>query len=255
MMTGTVPPSALHAAPVTYDDRSEHRKTITAAISSGVPSRPSGRPADDLCEHRLAVALLVGQATVADPRLAGGGSRRDRVAAHPVLRVHVRHQPRERQQPGLHHGVLGQRRGRPLAGGRRHVDDRASPALDEQRQHRACGSDRAHQVQLERSLPVRVRQLGQRANRRPADVVDEAVHLPEARVRSRHEPFRLAGRGEVGRDMELADSIGSTSGGDDARALRLQLPGDLEPDPAGRAGDDADFSGETEFHRGATLAA
>jgi hypothetical protein len=33
MMIGTVPPSALHAAPVTYDARSEHRKTITAAIS------------------------------------------------------------------------------------------------------------------------------------------------------------------------------------------------------------------------------
>ncbi len=45
MMMGTVPPSALHAAPVTYDARSEQRKTITAAISSGRASRPSGRPA------------------------------------------------------------------------------------------------------------------------------------------------------------------------------------------------------------------
>ena len=44
-MMGTVPPSALHAAPVTYEARSEQRKTITDAISSGRASRPSGRPA------------------------------------------------------------------------------------------------------------------------------------------------------------------------------------------------------------------
>ena len=45
MMIGTVPPSALHAAPVTYDARSEQRNTMTEAISSGRASRPSGRPA------------------------------------------------------------------------------------------------------------------------------------------------------------------------------------------------------------------
>src|SRR5919201_6345679 len=45
MMIGTVPPSALHAEPVTYEARSEHRKQITAAISSGSARRPSGRPA------------------------------------------------------------------------------------------------------------------------------------------------------------------------------------------------------------------
>src|SRR5204862_6296218 len=44
-MIGTVPPSALHAAPVTYEARSEQRKAITEAISSGSASRPSGRPA------------------------------------------------------------------------------------------------------------------------------------------------------------------------------------------------------------------
>src|SRR5262245_43992090 len=45
MMIGTVPPSALHAAPVTYEARSEQRKTTTAAISSGRARRPRGRPA------------------------------------------------------------------------------------------------------------------------------------------------------------------------------------------------------------------
>src|SRR6185312_6853311 len=44
MMMGTVPPSALHAAPVTYEARSEHRNTTTEAISSGWASRPSGLP-------------------------------------------------------------------------------------------------------------------------------------------------------------------------------------------------------------------
>src|SRR6266508_633562 len=48
MMTATVPPSALQAAPVTYDDTGEQRKAITAAISSGSARRPSGRPAPTL---------------------------------------------------------------------------------------------------------------------------------------------------------------------------------------------------------------
>lgn len=41
-VTGTLPPSTAHAAPVTFDARSEHRKLITAATSSSVPMRPSG---------------------------------------------------------------------------------------------------------------------------------------------------------------------------------------------------------------------
>src|SRR3712207_6936718 len=39
---GTAPPSALHAAPVTVDARSEHRNVMTLAISSGRARRPSG---------------------------------------------------------------------------------------------------------------------------------------------------------------------------------------------------------------------
>src|SRR5690349_11670393 len=44
MITGTVPPSTPQAAPVTYDARGEHRKAITAAISSGSAIRFNGRP-------------------------------------------------------------------------------------------------------------------------------------------------------------------------------------------------------------------
>src|SRR6478736_4698926 len=45
MITGTVPPSALQAAPVTYEDRGEHRKAITAAIWSASP--PDASQADE----------------------------------------------------------------------------------------------------------------------------------------------------------------------------------------------------------------
>src|SRR4051795_1192266 len=45
MITCTVPPSTLQAAPATYDARSEQRKTIASAISSTSARRPIGRPA------------------------------------------------------------------------------------------------------------------------------------------------------------------------------------------------------------------
>ena len=61
-MIGTVPPSALHAAPVTYEARSEQRKTTTLAISSGVAETSERPPRADLLEHLVAVtALLVGE--------------------------------------------------------------------------------------------------------------------------------------------------------------------------------------------------
>ena len=116
MMIGTVPPSALQAAPVTYEARSEHRNAITAAISSGSASRPSGRPAptaSSTSSRRLAAAhgLLVGETTVAEPRLGRRRPGRDRVAADPVARVEVGDQPRERE-----HGSLGHASSRGIAG-------------------------------------------------------------------------------------------------------------------------------------------
>jgi hypothetical protein len=55
-MIGTVPPSALQAAPVTYDARSEQRKAITEAISPGSARRPSGRDVQRLPDARRLVA-------------------------------------------------------------------------------------------------------------------------------------------------------------------------------------------------------
>src|SRR6478736_3921056 len=46
MITGTEPPSTLHAAPATYEARSEHRKTIASAISETSASRPNRRDSE-----------------------------------------------------------------------------------------------------------------------------------------------------------------------------------------------------------------
>ena len=85
MMIGTVPPSTDQAAPVTYARAAEQRNTITAAISPGSASRPSGRPAADLRQHLVAVALLLGEPALAEPRLGRGRPRRHGVAADAVL--------------------------------------------------------------------------------------------------------------------------------------------------------------------------
>src|SRR4051812_26109827 len=55
MMIWTTPPSTLHAAPETYDECSEHRKTIAPETSSTSASRPIGRPAaaDCMASSRL----------------------------------------------------------------------------------------------------------------------------------------------------------------------------------------------------------
>ena len=130
----------------------------------------------------------------------------------------------------------------------------AAPA-GHQRQRSACRAHCTHQVDLERSLPVVVCQVGERADRRPTDVVDEAVEPAEPFLGGGDEPLGLAGKGQVARDVQVSDSRGPASGGDDACTFGLQLPGDLEADPAGRAGHEACLPVQPEVHRGATLAA
>ena len=125
-MIGTVPPSALQAAPVTYEARSEARKTITAAISSGLRKAAERPPRSDLRENFLPLALLVCETTVAEPRLGRRRPRRDGVAADPVACVEVRDEPGQREHRGLRHGVVRHPRRRALAGRRGDVDDRAA---------------------------------------------------------------------------------------------------------------------------------
>ena len=77
-------------------------------------------------------------------------------------------------------------------------------ALAHPRQRRAGGADGAHQVELERRLPVGVGQLVELADLGAADVVDEAVDAAEPLDRGRDDPLRLAGPREVGRDVHVA---------------------------------------------------
>ena len=135
------------------------------------------------------------------------------------------------------------------------VDGRL-PAVDETftiappPRSRIAGSDRAdrahvaHHVQLPRLLPLLVGHLVERrAGSREADVVDEHVDRPSSRRLGDHAARARPARDEVGRDVErLADARRLARGRtvDDPGALLGEQPRGLEPDPAGRAGDDAD---------------
>ena len=165
-MIGTVPPSTLQAAPVTYDARSEQRNTITAAISSGSARRPRGRPAADPGEHSVALALLIGEAALAEPGLGPGRAGRDRVAADPVGRVASATRREYDSSPAFITEYSGSVRDGRLRRGRRDVDDRAATLLAHHRQRRASRSHRGHQVELERRLPVGVGELVEPADRR-----------------------------------------------------------------------------------------
>ena len=251
-MIGTVPPSALQAAPVTYDARSEQRKTITAAISSGSGEPPERPPGADLGEHLVAVALLVGEPAVAEPRLGRRRAGRDGVAADAVLGVEVGDEPREREHRRLHHRVVGHRR---ATGACRPSTTTLTiaplprsfiPGSD-----RAGRAHRAHQVQLEGRLPVVVREVLELADVGAADVVDEAVDAAE-RARPRRRSARSAAPGCVRSAATCRSPMPSLRRPDvtTRRALLPQLAGDGEADPAGRAGDDAHLVLEAEIHRG-----
>ncbi len=134
MMIGTVPPSALQAAPVTYEARSEQRNTITEAISSGAREPPERPSRADLRENLVTIALLIGETAVAEPCVRLGRPGRDGVAADAVLRVQVGDETREREDRGLRDRVVRHAGRGSLAGGRRDVDDRAAARLA------SCGS-------------------------------------------------------------------------------------------------------------------
>ena len=84
MITWTVPPSTLQAAPATYEARCEQRKTIASAISSTSARRPIGRlaPAAASASSRAhatgELGGLVEEAAGFHPqlRLGGPGKRR-----------------------------------------------------------------------------------------------------------------------------------------------------------------------------------
>jgi len=113
--------------------------------------------------------------------------------------------------------------------------------LAHRRQHHAGRAHCAHQVQLERRLPVGVRQLLEAPDVGAADVVHEAVDAPEAVEGFRDQPLGLARLREVGDDVQLTDPAFATARSDDVRALLDEQPRGLEADPARRARHDADL--------------
>ena len=105
-MIGTVPPSALHAAPVTYDERGRAQKDDHRGDLARLGEPAERPPRADLREHLVAVALLVGESAVAEPRLRRGRAGSHGVAADPVLRVEVGDEAREGQHRRLHDRVV-----------------------------------------------------------------------------------------------------------------------------------------------------
>ena len=198
MMIGTVPPSALQAAPVTYEARSEQRNTITAAISSGRASRPSGRPGAHAAQHLVPLsALLIREPTFSQPRVRRGRSRGHGVAPDRVAGVQVGDEPGQREHCRLRHGVVRHAGRRTLARRRRDVDDRAASVT----QARQGGADRphvAHDVQLPVLVPLLVRDVFEPRLAGHADVVDENVQTAERAAAS---PTARSGSAGVARSV------------------------------------------------------
>ena len=163
----------------------------TASSTSSRSRSPSGRG-------------LVGQAALAQPRRRAGRAGADGVAADAVLRVRVGHEPREREDGGLRHGVVRHADRRPLPRRRGHVHDGGVVGLPQVRQRRADRADVAHHV----GVP------GAPASRRRSPRTSVAIRAtprlftstsrpPRARARPRRPP--RPGRpsvGEVGGDGE-----------------------------------------------------
>ena len=155
-----VPPSTDHAAPVTFDARSEHRKTTTAAISSGSAKRPIGTR--DAWSSIAGLRASRGpsprrsdrRARRRPPTAASGRAGRDRVHEHALLRVGVGEHAAQRALRRLRHRVGGVGERRALAGRRGDVDDPAPAALGHAGGERAHQPHRRHDVQLPEPVPV-----------------------------------------------------------------------------------------------------
>jgi hypothetical protein len=250
-MVATVPPSALHAAPVTYGPVGQQEDDDRGDLGGlGEPAeRPPGR---DLREHGITVALLLREPAGSEPGVGCRRPGRDDVAADAVGSVDVGDEPREREERRLHHRVVRHRRRRALARARRDVHDRASPPHVRKRcARRAHG---AHQVQLERPLPVVIGQLVEAADLRPAHVVDEAVEAAEALDRRADDVLGTAGAREVGGDVDVPRPLVAPAGRDHEGAFSAQLERHLTSDAGGRAGHDTHLVLEAQLHGAATLA-
>ena len=126
----------------------------------------------------------------------------------------------------------------------------APPLVTQVRQRRADRAHVAHDVELPVRVPLLVGDVLEPRLPRDADVVDEHVEPAERRRGLGDDALGLAGEREIGNDVrDLADAGRvAPPARDDARAFADELPHDLEPDSAGRAGDEAPLAGEAEIH-------
>jgi hypothetical protein len=85
-----------------------------------------------------------------------------------------------------------------------------------------------------------------------ANVVHEDVEAAQELRRGVDHAFGLASAGEVRLDVPCFSDPGRASppARHDSPALACELAHDLEPDPAGRAGDEAALARESEIHGG-----
>ena len=100
--------------------------------------------------------------------------------------------------------------------------------------HGLGGAHGAHQVDLPGALPDLLGQLVETVDLGPADVVDEAVDAAERLERRVDHALRLAGRREVGRDVQVAGAFRAAARADDPGAFGLELRDGGEADALGR---------------------
>ena len=150
--------------------------------------RFSGRPAatDSSTWSRSlpdTAARLVGQPAGRQPGRRARRAGSDGVAADAVAGVDVGHQPRQRQERGLRHRVLGHAGAGTLSRGRRDVDDGGVLGATQVRQRRPYAAHVAHHVGVPCRLPLGVVDLLERADLGDADVVDQPVQAAQRRDR------------------------------------------------------------------------
>ena len=123
-------------------------------------------------------------------------------------------------------------------------------ASSQQRQRRTDRADVAHDVELPVGVPLLVGDVLEPRLPRDADVVHEHVEPAERSRRVAHGSLGLARASQVGHDVRGLADAGRvpSSAGDGKGALADELAHHLEPDPSGRAGDEAPLAAESEIH-------
>ena len=267
MMTGTAPPSTDQAAPATSEACSEHRNTITAAISSGRGEAPDGQAGRRRVQHLAACAPLgrhglVDQSARLEPQLAGDRARGHGVDEHAAPGMGVGVGARQRQLRRLGHRVGDVALPRPLARGRGHVDDPAPAAPRHLRDRGPHEPHRRHHVDLPHRLPLLVGERRDRPHLAHAGAVDEHVDGLEPLPARRHRALAGVRLGHVERQPGDEPRLALTLLGgraqrrltashqQDAGALGDEAARHLKADPARAAGDDAGAICEAEVHRG-----